>query len=201
MHEETSSAKTASSSGWRRLAFWVVLAVAGYLAWPYLPPISKTPFYVIKLSLMEAPTSLPIPVQGIGVKQLRDTWNASRSGGRVHEGIDIFARRGTPVLATTEGIVTSVGTNNLGGKVVWVLGPGGHRHYYAHLDDYAEIAAGDRVVPGSLLGMVGNTGNARGTPPHLHYGIYKNGALNPYPLLKAGPGVSAEFVNDRSSLP
>lgn len=187
MHEKSSPAKVAGTSGWRRLVVWSAIIAAVYFGWPYLPPISKTPFYVVKLSMMDAPATLPIPVEGVGVKQLRDTWNASRSGGRVHEGIDIFARRGTPVLSTTEGIVTSVGTNNLGGKVVWVLGPGGQRHYYAHLDDYADIATGDRVVPGSILGMVGNTGNARGTPPHLHYGIYMNGAMNPYPLLKVVP--------------
>ncbi|GGI17081.1 M23 family metallopeptidase [Oxalicibacterium faecigallinarum] len=172
------------TSRWRTVIVWGLLLFLGWLAWPHLPPISKTPFYIVKLSMMEAPMSLPIPVDGVTEKQLRDTWNASRSGGRVHEGIDIFAKRGTPVRSTTEGIVTSVGTNNLGGKVVWVLGPAGQRHYYAHLDDYADIKTGDRVVPGTMLGMVGNTGNARGTPPHLHYGIYKNGAFNPYPLLK-----------------
>lgn len=172
------------TSRWRTVIVWGLLLFLGWLVWPHLPPISKTPFYIVKLSMMEAPMSLPIPVDGVTEKQLRDTWNASRSGGRVHEGIDIFAKRGTPVRSTTEGIVTSVGTNNLGGKVVWVLGPAGQRHYYAHLDDYADIKTGDRVVPGTMLGMVGNTGNARGTPPHLHYGIYKNGAFNPYPLLK-----------------
>lgn len=174
------------SPRWRAPLLWLVLLGGGWLAWPWVPSVVKMPFHVVRLSMMDVPLSLPVPVEGVAVRQLRDTWNASRSNGRVHEGIDIFAARGTPVLSTTEGIVTSVGTNNLGGKVVWVLGPGGQRHYYAHLDDYAEIAAGDRVLPGSVLGTVGNTGNARGTPPHLHYGIYKNGALNPYPLLRGG---------------
>ncbi|MNT39589.1 L-Ala--D-Glu endopeptidase precursor [compost metagenome] len=65
------------------------------------------------------------------------------------------------------------------------MGPGRQLHYYAHLDDYAAIRAGDIVVAGTVLGYVGTTGNARGTPPHLHYGIYTaGGALNPYPLLK-----------------
>jgi len=59
-------------------------------------------------------------------------------------------------------------------------------HYYAHLDDYADIRRGQLVAPGDVLGFVGNTGNAKGTPPHLHYGIYAGGgALNPYPLLMA----------------
>jgi peptidoglycan LD-endopeptidase LytH len=166
----------------------LILTCCASLAWlamPYLPPIAQTPFYAIYLTFQEPPDVLPVPVKNIRSAQLTDTWNAARGNNRVHQGIDIFARRGTPVLSTTEGIVLRVGTNNLGGNVVWVLGPGGHRHYYAHLDRYAAIASGDRVVPGSEIGYVGNTGNARNTPAHLHYGIYTvSGAMNPYPLLK-----------------
>lgn len=162
-----------------------VLVTVAWFGWPYLPPIAQTPFYSVYLRFQEAPVALPSPIKSIKSSQLVDTWNAARSNNRLHEGIDIFARRGTPVLSTTEGIVLSAGTNNLGGKVVWVLGPGGQRHYYAHLDQYAEIKAGDILVPGSKIGYVGNTGNARGTSPHLHYGIYTgSGAVNPYPLLK-----------------
>lgn len=66
-----------------------------------------------------------------------------------------------------------------------MIGPGGERHYYAHLDDWAPgLRAWREVRPGDLLGFVGTTGNARGTPPHLHYGIYAgDGAINPYPRL------------------
>lgn len=168
------------------LATLILLVSGGWLGWPYLPPIARTPFYAIYLTFQEPPLALPIPVENIKSSQLTDTWNAARSDNRLHQGIDIFALRGTPVLSTTEGIIQRVGTNNLGGKVVWVLGPGGQRHYYAHLDRYAEVEAGDRVLPGSEIGYVGNTGNARGTSPHLHYGIYtSSGAVNPYPLLKA----------------
>jgi len=139
---------------------------------------------------MDAPTSLRMPVQGVSVGSVADTWGAPRSGGRRHEGIDIFAPRGTPVVAATEGVVTRIGTNRLGGNVVWVLGPAGQRHYYAHLDRYAEgLSTGDRVAPGTVIGHVGDTGNARGTPPHLHYGVYgSDGAFNPFPLLKAHTG-------------
>jgi murein DD-endopeptidase MepM/ murein hydrolase activator NlpD len=67
---------------------------------------------------------------------------------------------------------------------VAVFGPAGHTHYYAHLDQFAGAGRGDRVQVGTVLGTVGNTGNARTTPPHLHYGIYTDsGAINPYPLL------------------
>jgi len=98
--------------------------------------------------------------------------------------IDIFAKRGTPVLSATEGIVLDVGTNRLGGQVVWVLGPGGQRHYYAHLERYGDVRAGMRVAAGTHVGYVGNTGNAATTPPHLHYGIYTlRGAIDSYPLL------------------
>ena len=128
---------------------------------------------------------------------IRDsTWGAARSEGRTHQGIDIFARRGTPVIAATEGLVARIGENRLGGTVVWVYGPGRQRHYYAHLDRVAEtLETGDRVAVGDVLGYVGNTGNARGTPPHLHYGIYAmGGAINPYPLLIA-PEPAASPVN------
>lgn len=154
-------------------------------AWPRLPDIVRAPWHMARLALQPAPTRLPVPVQGVAPRQLADTWGAARSQGRKHEGIDIFAARGTPVLSATEGVVMQIGTNNLGGKVVWVLGPGRQMHYYAHLDSYADISRGQRVVAGEVLGYVGDTGNARGTPPHLHYGIYQAGAINPYPLLKA----------------
>lgn len=147
------------------------------LSYPYvLWTLQKTPLE----------PQLNMPVEGVSSKQIQDTWGASRSEGRKHEGIDIFAKRGTPVLSATSGIVLDVGHNQLGGRVIWVLGPASSRHYYAHLEAYApDIQTGDWVEVGKVLGFVGNTGNAKNTPPHLHYGIYlKNqGAVNPYPYL------------------
>ncbi|AZG16611.1 M23 family metallopeptidase [Cupriavidus pauculus] len=173
------------------LSRWIapaLLVAIAWAAWPWLAPAIDRMIYAARLSAQPAPTSLPVPVQGVSRKALRDTWGGARSGGRKHEGIDIFASRGRPVLSATEGIVTRVGTNRLGGNVVWVMGPGRQMHYYAHLDGYAPIRAGDRVAPGTPLGYVGDTGNARGTPPHLHYGVYgAGGAINPYPLLTASP--------------
>jgi murein DD-endopeptidase MepM/ murein hydrolase activator NlpD len=78
----------------------------------------------------------------------------------------------------------------LGGNVVWIFGPGGQRHYYAHLERFADLRPGDLVMPGDIVGYVGNTGNARGTPPHLHYGIYASRAVNPFPLLQRHHAVS-----------
>lgn len=126
--------------------------------------------------------SLPNPLSD---RHLTDTWGGARSQGRSHEGIDIFAPRGTPIQATTQGIISKVGNNRLGGRVVVIIGPGGAGHYYAHLESYADISPNDWVNAGDIIGYVGNSGNAKGTPPHVHYGIYINGrAVNPYPLLQ-----------------
>ena len=156
-----------------------------------LPSISQqTQSFVVakwqQLSLLQQalPTenSLPSPLPE---QTLTDTWGAARSQGRSHEGIDIFAPRHTPIQSTTQGIVSKVGENNLGGRVVVVVGPGGAGHYYAHLEDYADIAPNDWVNQGEVIGYVGDSGNAKGTPPHVHYGIYIHGsAVNPYPLLQ-----------------
>jgi murein DD-endopeptidase MepM/ murein hydrolase activator NlpD len=161
----------------------VLLAACHYLA-----PALQRVWYMARLSMMAKPAFLPVPVEGVAARGLRDTWGGARGEGRKHEGIDIFARRGTPVRAATEGIVVDVGVNRLGGQVVWVLGPGGQRHYYAHLERYSDVQDGERIAAGRVLGYVGTTGNAQGTPPHLHYGIYDlGGAINPYPLLVATP--------------
>jgi len=162
----------------------LVVAVVLIAGEALLRPLIEGAWYALRLETLPAPTLLPVPVEGVRPRGLADTWQAARSEGRRHEGIDIFARRGTPVLSSTEGIVLRVGIDRLGGQVVWVLGPGGQRHYYAHLDRYGDVHAGMRVAPGIVLGYVGNTGNARTTPPHLHYGIYTaNGAIDPYSLL------------------
>lgn len=165
-----------------RITFLAALVLGAYaLFGPYFQDL----LYAMRLASMPAAQSVPVPVRGVAPRALRDTWHGARGGGRQHEGIDIFAKRGTPVISSTEGIVMRVSSNRLGGQVVWVLGPGGQRHYYAHLDSYAEIENGQRVRPGTVLGYVGTTGNAAGTPPHLHYGIYEaDGAINPYPLLR-----------------
>ena len=170
----------------RRLLILAALAALAVWAWPRLPDAARAPWHMARLSWQDAPGFLPVPVEGVTARRLADTWGAARAGGRTHQGIDIFAKRGTPVVSATEGVVTRIGENTLGGQTVWVMGPGRQMHYYAHLDGYADIRRGQLVAPGDVLGFVGNTGNAKGTPPHLHYGIYAGGgALNPYPLLTA----------------
>ena len=115
---------------------------------------------------------------------IQSYWGAARDGGaRSHEGIDIFAQRGTPVLAATNGRIGFTGEKGLGGKQVWLRDTKrGQSLYYAHLDSIAKTSGS--VKTGDTLGFVGNTGNARTTPPHLHFGIYKRGAINPLYFVK-----------------
>jgi murein DD-endopeptidase MepM/ murein hydrolase activator NlpD len=165
-----------------RIFFAVMLLIAFALIIPAIEAV----LYSAKLASMAKPDSLNVPVYNVKKSALRDTWHVSRDGGkRRHEGIDIFAPKGTPVISNTEGVVARIGSSKLGGKVIWIWGPGRQGHYYAHLDGYTDIQIGKRIHLGTVLGYVGNTGNARATPPHLHYGIYEVGrAINPYPLLK-----------------
>jgi len=168
------------------IALLWLLALAALWAWRQ--PLFDTPRTLWELSRMPPPETLPVPVHGVQAGRIAATFGAPRDGGRSHAGVDIFAARGTPVTSTTRGVVRAIADRGLGGRQVWVLGPGGERHYYAHLDDWAPgLAEGDIVQPGTPLGTVGNTGNARTTPPHLHYGIYgREGAIDPLPRMRAG---------------
>lgn len=134
---------------------------------------------------------LAFPVEGHTPRSIQSVWGAPRDGGRrSHEGVDIFARRGTPVVATSDGVVRSVRETPIGGKVVWLRDPRrGISLYYAHLDSQA-VQRGQQVKQGDTLGFVGNTGNARTTPPHLHFGIYRRGegATNPDPFIRPPRG-------------
>lgn len=147
----------------------------------------KLYFYarVAKLYTQSPDTKIAMPLEDVARKEVADTWQAPRGDGRRHEGQDIFAPKGTPILSATNGYIYKIGENNLGGQTVSVIGSGGRVYYYAHLDSYAKgIAVGDRVSKRTVLGYVGTTGNAQGTPPHLHFGIYTwTGAINPLPLL------------------
>jgi murein DD-endopeptidase MepM/ murein hydrolase activator NlpD len=143
------------------------------------------PFKVALLYAKEPDGELDVPVEGVRVDQISDSWHAPRPGGRLHEGQDIFAKRGTAVRSATEGYVVRLGETPLGGNIVFVMGAGGRNYYYAHLDSYAAgVAVGDYVTPETVLGYVGTTGNAAGATPHLHFGVYTpQGVVNPLPLL------------------
>lgn len=117
-------------------------------------------------------------------------WGDAREGGvRKHEGIDIFAKKGTPVVAICDGIAF-VGNGGKGGNYVWLRSADySFTVYYAHLDKHS-VQNGQWVKQGDVLGTVGKTGNARTTPPHLHLGIYTwTGAVNPLPYIKHAPKV------------
>ncbi|MCP9234870.1 M23 family metallopeptidase [Lewinella sp. JB7] len=142
-----------------------------------------------ELTLQTTP-ALTFPVADASVRNIQSFWGDSRSGGqRRHEGNDIFAPRGTPLIAVADGRVRSTKTGGLGGKTVWLRdGEGrGLTYYYAHLDSQL-VRAGQSVSRGDTIGLVGNTGNARTTPPHLHFGIYRNGARDPYSYLRGPDG-------------
>jgi len=132
--------------------------------------------------------SFAFPVRGRDSRAVGSPFGAPRDGGvREHHGIDIFAPRGTPVVAAAEGTVRRVETTGIGGKVVWLWESEQNLSlYYAHLDSQL-VEPGRRVRTGDTLGTVGNTGNARGTPPHLHFGIYRprRGPVDPYPFVHA----------------
>ena len=129
--------------------------------------------------------SLPFPVSGLAASAVQSEFGAARDAGRrSHEGIDIFAPRLTPALAVVSG-TAQTGTNALGGNVVWLRGHRfGESFYYAHLDRWA-FEGTSRVEAGEVLGYIGNTGNARTTSPHLHFGIYDRGAIDPLPFIGA----------------
>ena len=135
-----------------------------------------------------------IPVAGVQPGELVDSYRFKRSRGRPHQAIDILKPIGTPIVAATDGVIVAIRQNRLGGKVVEQLDESGCiGWYYAHLDDYAPgLEEGQLVTKGTLIGFVGDTGNAKGGPPHLHLGAShladKPGKfawkkpLNPYPM-------------------
>ena len=154
-----------------------------------LVEVVALPFRLAWLAAQPPDARLLMPVAGAKVKHVADTWGAPRPGGRRHQGQDIFAARGTAVFSATSGFVVRLGHNPRGGKAVVIAGAGGRRYYYAHLDAFEPgLRVGRRVTPGTVIGFVGNTGNAVRTSPHLHFAVYSmGGAVNPLPLLQDRP--------------
>lgn len=145
---------------------------------PNKPSNKKAPVSTISKSLV-------FPVAG-KKSIIGSFWGAVRDGGkRKHEGIDIFARKGTAVVAVSDGIIVSRGNTPRGGKTLWLQSTGHPMiAYYAHLDQQ-KVRNGQFVKKGQVIGTVGNTGNAKYTPPHLHFGVYTyRGAVNPLPYVR-----------------
>jgi murein DD-endopeptidase MepM/ murein hydrolase activator NlpD len=120
------------------------------------------------------------PLQG--VYSFSDTWGQPRSGGRSHQGVDMISPRGTPIVAVVDGVAQSK-VNTLGGNTVALTGADGNRYYYAHLDSWAALG---QVTAGTIIGYVGDTGNAKFSTPHLHFEIHPAGgaAVNPYATVR-----------------
>ncbi|MBO9152035.1 peptidoglycan DD-metalloendopeptidase family protein [Chitinophaga sp. GCM10012297] len=165
------------------------------------PELLKGAEYTVSVTTA---ASLAFPVSGGTASKIGSFWGDSRDhGARSHEGVDIFGKFRTPVVAAADGFVTRAGENNLGGKVVFMQPEQkDYTLYYAHLDEQL-VSAGQRVSTGDTLGLMGNTGNARNTPTHLHFGIYTSGgAVDPLPFIRSfkseAPAVTAslDLLND-----
>jgi murein DD-endopeptidase MepM/ murein hydrolase activator NlpD len=155
---------------------------------PVLPP-------PVAPALRTAQDELIIPVSGVQRRQLSDTWGQARAEGRTHEGIDILAPQGTPVMAAADGRIVKFFDSVRGGVTIYQFDHGERFvYYYAHLSSRAPgLAEGDQVRQGQVIAYVGMTGNA--PVPHLHFEIERLGpehhwwraeAMNPFPLLMSG---------------
>ena len=167
----------------RRLDFEFSAPVDGEYVLRLQPPLRQGGLFDVTV---HGNAPLLFPVSGSGRGAIGSVYGDPRDGGvRLHEGVDIFAPRGTPVLAVTGGIVNGVRTTPVGGRVVWLSDAARPlTYYYAHLEEQW-VRDGEWVSPGDTLGTVGNSGNAITTPPHLHFGIYQPGTipLDPAPFL------------------
>jgi murein DD-endopeptidase MepM/ murein hydrolase activator NlpD len=158
------------------------------------PELAHSGEYTLSVSISP---SLGFPVSGSKAKT-GSFWGADRDAGkRRHEGIDIFAPKLTPAVAAADGYISGVREGGIGGKTVWLNVADKNIYlYYAHLHKQL-VQEGQQVKKGDVLGLVGNTGNAQYTPPHLHFGVYTfNGAIDPWPFVnravKKAPAVPAK---------
>ncbi|MGH2732188.1 MAG: M23 family metallopeptidase [Actinomycetota bacterium] len=137
----------------------------------------------------------PFPVAGLAA--FTDDWLAYRCCPypHQHQGTDIFADFGTPVMAPGPGTLESRGMNGAGGLAVWIVADDHHSYYYAHMKAFSAALPGDRVTEGTVIGYVGDTGNAEGGRPHLHFEIHPS-IRNP----KGAKGARGPAVNPKPYL-
>ncbi|MDR7194788.1 M23 family metallopeptidase [Luteimonas terrae] len=149
-----------------------------------------------------SPEGLLLPVQGIAIADIQDTFGDARGSERQHEALDIMAPTGTPVIAVADGTIEKLFTSDRGGLTIYQFEPSGQfSYYYAHLQAYAPgLREGATVMRGDVLGTVGSTGNADPAAPHLHFAIFRltpekqwwtGTPVNPYPLMRAADGAAA----------
>lgn len=122
----------------------------------------------------------------VGGASFTNDWGGERPEGRSHQGIDLFARQSTPIVAPVDGVLYNVGWNRLGGWRLWIRDQWGNEYYFAHLSAFApDMKDGLVVTRGTVIGFVGNTGDAKTTPPHLHLEIHPRGGdpIPPFPYV------------------
>ncbi len=141
------------------------------------------------------PSRIALPIDGLTVKDILDTFDDARGTDRTHEATDIMAPAGTPVLAVDDGTIRKLFDSKAGGLTIYHFDPDEKvSYYYAHLQRYAaDLEEGQKVKRGDVIGYVGSTGNADPSAPHLHFAIFELGPgkewysdlkpVNPYPLL------------------
>ncbi|MCC6319087.1 MAG: M23 family metallopeptidase [Gemmatimonadaceae bacterium] len=197
-HQQSASTPDSSANGQRAVRYEV--RESGTYVLRLQPELLRDGRYSVEV---RTAAILAFPVQDATNRAVQSLFGVDRDGGRRrHHGIDIFAPRGTPALAATDGYVRSISPNQLGGNVVWLSDTvRGQTLYYAHLDRH-HVRAGDQVKAGDTLGFVGNTGNARTTRPHLHFGIYRRGMgpIDPWPWVRIVSASPARLVADTARL-
>lgn len=163
---------------------------------------------IVEAGALAPGASLLIPVRGIRPDQLHDSYDDARSGGRVHNAIDIMAPAGTPVLAAADGTIHRLRTGGMGGITIYQIGDDGRTlYYYAHLQRYAAgMRDGLPVRRGQVIAYVGDTGNAGAGNYHLHFSVgrlsdparyWDSDNVNPYPLLAGEYARRTASIRDR----
>jgi murein DD-endopeptidase MepM/ murein hydrolase activator NlpD len=143
-------------------------------------------------TMTTTPAAPPTPPSGgtcpvAGAVSFSDSYGAPRSGGRAHRGVDMIAARGTPIVAIYSGKIRRFANSSLGGLSIYFVSDDGDMFYYAHLDSFADVSAGQHVDQGQVLGYNGSSGNAPEWLPHLHFEWHPGGgsAVNPYQLVRS----------------
>jgi len=162
----------------RRFWYTLLTSFALLVRMRYFRKWFWVPLVILAIGFL-LPQHMIIPVEGATTKDWNDEsfWAYPWGSSITHKGIDIFKDKGTNVIAATKGIVIYTHEGGKGGKSVMVLGPKWRFHYYAHLDEIKTFTF-KPLARGTVIGTVGDTGNAKGTPPHLHYAI-----TSPFPYI------------------
>jgi len=127
----------------------------------------------IPLEQMVVLASAPFPVAGLATYSHDFGFPRYVPFPHLHEGTDIFADFGTPIVASSPGAIAGIGDQTIGGNSIWISSDDGNGYYYTHLLGFAEgLYVGQRVEAGTVIGYVGNSGNAATTPPHVHFEIH-----------------------------